>query len=191
MQKRIFLFLLAFAVVSCAKPQGDLAPNQGRTVIDRYHGDVNANVYGGVEPSRHVVNAPVDSVWSVLPQVYANLDIEPTSVDSRGYQVGNTHFVPREIEGRRLSRYIQCGYGVTTSNNADTYRVTMSVITRVRVDEDGQTLLQTELSASARPREVSGGAINCSSTGRLERRIAELASELLGSGDRTEHRPQH
>ena len=58
----------------------------------------------------------------------------------------------------------------------------MSVITRIRIDEDEQTVLQTQVTGSASPRHVSGNDVICTTTGRLEGRIAELVSANLHSG---------
>jgi len=180
MRKLPPVFLLLLAGTGCAKHQDDLAPDPGRNVVTRYHGNVAVDVLSSVELSRHVVARPVDSVWVVLPAVYEQLEVEPTLLDSGNYRIGNTRFVTRRIEGNRLSRYLRCGSSVGNSSLADSYRVTMSVLTRVRRDQDGQTLLQSEVTGSAVPRTVSGNAVVCTSTGRLEQRIAELAAEILG-----------
>lgn len=179
MQYRLGILFLMLAAASCARQQRSLAPDAGRDVLTRYHGDVAAEIHSSVDPSRHVIRAPKDSVWRVLPDAFERLDIDPEQISPSSYDIGNTQFVTRSIEGNRLSRFLRCGSSVGNSDNADTYRVTMSVITRVRVDDNGQTLLQTEITASAKPRTVSGNAVICSTTGRLERRIAEIASEIL------------
>jgi hypothetical protein len=140
-------------------------------------------MYSTVDPTTHIVRAPVDSIWVWLPAVYERLEIEPSLIDSPAHRIGNTNFSPRQIEGKRLSRFLQCGYGVTSSNNADSYRVTMSVVTWIRPGEDNQSVVQTEVAASARPRDVSGNAVECSSTSRLERTIVELLTEFMESGN--------
>ena len=179
MKQRLSVLFILLAGLSCAKQQDTLAPDQGRSVLTRYHGDWGVDVHGTVDPSRHVVAAPVDSVWAMLPGVYEQLGIEHSLVDNRGLQIGNTRFVTRTMEGNRLSRYLRCGSSIGNSDNADTYRVTMSVVTRIRVDEDQQTLLQTEVTGSASPRHVSGNPVICTTRGKLEERIAELVSETL------------
>ena len=183
MKCQLAVFLTLFAGISCATQQATLAPDQGRDVVTRYHGHLAVDVHGSVDPSQHVVSGSVDSVWTTLPGIYEQLEIEPTLVNRGGYHVGNTRFVTRSIDGNRLSRYLRCGSSVGNSDNADTYRVTMSVITSVRVDDDRQTVLQTEVTGSASPRHVSGNAVICTTTGRLERRIAELVSTSLSSGN--------
>ena len=85
MQNRYSLLLVVLAGITCARQQDAVAPDPGRSVLTRYHGDVTADVYGSVDPSRHILRAPVDSVWVALPSVYEQLEIEPTLVDRRRY----------------------------------------------------------------------------------------------------------
>ncbi len=179
MPKRFFLPLVLCLSVACATPRNDMSPDTGRSTLTQYYGTVTVDVHNTVDPSSHIIGTSVDSVWRVLRSVYQDLDVAPNVIDRRGYQIGNTRFDPRSIGGQRLSRFLRCGYSVSTSNNADSYRVTMSLVTRVRVDVQRQTVLQTEITASAKPRMVSGNAIACTTTGRLERRIAEMVAEKL------------
>jgi len=187
MSKRsLFHLLVLLTGLSCARSQNSAVPDPDSYSRTRMHGDVNLEMYSTVDPATHVVRAPVDSVWVWMPAVYERLGIEPSLWDSQTHRIGNTGFSPRQIDGTRLSRFIQCGYSVTSANNADTYRVNMSVVTWVRSGENNQTVIQTEVAASARPRDVSGNAVDCSSTSRLERTIVEYVTEFLASGN-----PQH
>ncbi len=186
MPTRVLLSLALCLCLACAAPRNEMAPNTGRSTLTQYHGAVNVDIHGTIDPSSHIIGASVDSVWSVLRSVYQELDVAPNVIDRGGYQIGNTRFDPRDIGGVRLSRYLRCGYSVANSNNADTYRVTMFLVTRVRRNDEHRTVLQTEVSATAKPRVVSGNAINCATTGRLERRIAEMVVESL----RGENQPQ-
>ncbi len=168
--------------LSCARSGPDAAPHPGDPWIDRYTGDVELTMHSGTLPSSSSVPARVDSVWMTLPIVFEQLGVPTTVVDRAGYRIGNTRFTPRRIEGKRLSQYIECGYGVTSSNNADTYFVTMSLATYLTAREDGGTLIQTSIEASARPREVSGNSVRCASKGTLETRILELVTAVLERG---------
>jgi hypothetical protein len=179
MNKEILLLLVLPTCVSCAKQQGTLAPDTAREVITRYHGHVSLDVQNTVAPSRHNLDESMDSVWSVLPSVYQQIGIEPELVDNGNYLIGHTRFVARRLDGNRLSRYVTCGSSVGYADLADSYRVTLSVITRVRRGENLHTLLQTEVAGSAMPRQVSGNSVTCATTGKLEQRIAELTSTLL------------
>ncbi len=125
-------------------------------------------------------DAPIEQVWSVLPQVYEELGVELAVLDTVSMRIGNTRFTPRRIGGRRLSQYLRCGSSVTAAPNADTYRVTMSLITRLMDAGDGTTSVLTLVAASAKPRDVGGSVVNCGSTGRLEQRVSEMVNARLG-----------
>jgi hypothetical protein len=181
------LVFTALLTVACAKSGQETAPHPGDAYVDRYSGSgnligVDMEMHGGTEPSSDVIDAPVESVWLTLPLVYERLGVPAELLDRRGQRIGNTRFNPRRIEGKRLSRYIECGYGVTSSNNADVYRVTMSLVTRISATERGATLVQTYIDASARPRDVSGNPVRCSTKQVLEKRIAELVQTTLERG---------
>ena len=123
MSLRCWLLLTACIGLACARSGQETAPSPGDAYIDRFSGiagvdDLDLALHGGTEPSSDVVTAPVDSVWMALPEVYERLGVSAELIDRRARQFGNQRFNPRRIEGRRLSRYIECGYGMTSSNNA-------------------------------------------------------------------------
>jgi hypothetical protein len=120
------------------------------------------------------VDAPVDSVWLVMPRVYELLEIPDAGIDAEGITFGNPGFRARRIEGKRLSTYIDCGMGTTAVPNADDYQVTMSVLTRLTATDDGGTMVVTTVDGSGRPRSVSGNPVHCQSKGELEMRVANL-----------------
>lgn len=168
--------------LSCARSGPNAAPVPGDAWIDRYSGDVELTMHGGTVPSVGAVPAAIDSVWMTLPIVYEQLGVPATLVDRARHRIGNTRFSQRRIEGNRLSSYIECGYGVTSANNADTYLVTMSITTNISAVEGGGTAVQTLIDASAKPLEVSGNAVRCASKGTLEKRILELVTAALERG---------
>jgi hypothetical protein len=128
----------------------------------------------GVSRSSDVVDAPVTRVWTILPTVFDELEIEPTVRDPQEKLLGSMQFRPRRIGGNRLSQYLDCGRSVGVASNADAYRVTMSLVTRVKEADGDRTEIETELYAVAEPRGVRGDAVNCTSKGTLERQIVEL-----------------
>ncbi len=129
------------------------------------------------------VDASPEEVWAALPAVYAELEIPLTVRDPATRTLGNGGFRPRRIAGKRRSTFVDCGYGITATPYADQYQVTMSVVTRVRVGEDGATVVETELTGTAKPRDVSGGVLTCNTKGVLERTILERLRERLAGGD--------
>jgi hypothetical protein len=127
------------------------------------------------------IDAPVENVWRVLPSVYERLDVPLSVLDTVAKQVGNRSFRPRRIGGSRLSKYIDCGRGITATQNADAYQVTMSLLTKVKQADGGGTLLSIEISGNAKPRAVSGNPVRCVSKGTLETFMADLVRERLAT----------
>jgi hypothetical protein len=111
--------------------------------------------------------------------VYEILRIPEAGADPEKKAFGNLEFRARRIEGERLSRYIDCGMGATAVPNADSYQVTMSVLTRLAPAEDGGTVVETTVDANGKPRNVSGNPVHCQSIGTLETRVAELVLWVL------------
>jgi hypothetical protein len=126
----------------------------------------------------HLLAAPTDSVWRVLPEVYERLAIPLTTLDPAQRLIGNRGYGARHLEDNPLSRYLDCGRGMG-SPYADQYSVTLLVFTKLTAADDGGTIMETTIDGSARPRDVGGSPQHCVSKGRLELRVAELAMELL------------
>jgi len=116
-----------------------------------------------------------DYGWSRLPAIFEELGIEVTYSNPAAYTMGNQGTRVRRIGGERPSRYLDCGYGSTAQPYADDYEVTMALMVNLVAAEDG-TLVTVRVEGSAKPRTVSGHAVNCSSKGTLERRILSLIS---------------
>jgi len=125
------------------------------------------------------IDAPVESVWSVLPSVYERLDVPLSVLDTVAMQIGNRSFKPRRLAGSRLSKYIDCGRGITATQNADAYEVTMLLLTRVKQADGGGTMLSIEIGGNAKPRAVSGNPVRCVSRGTLEAFMADLVREQV------------
>ncbi len=128
----------------------------------------------------NTVPAAPEEVWLALPLVFEALEIEPVVVDTEALVMGNPEFTPRAIEGRRLSTYMDCGRGLA-GPNADRYLVTVQWMVWLEGGPGGSTVVTTLLDAYARPRDTGGTAVHCVSRGALERRLAELITELAAS----------
>ncbi len=132
--------------------------------------------------TREVIAAGGEEVWTALQVVYEELEIPLAVVNLANGYMGNPDFSPRRIGGQRLSRFLDCGYGMTATPRADDYRVNMGVITRVNAAEGGGTSVVTELVANAEARDVSAAPVQCTSKGRLEATIVERVLEKIGRG---------
>jgi hypothetical protein len=111
-------------------------------------------------------------VFAALPTVYDALGIPVNTVVSDAGTFGARDArMPRQLGKASLSRYVDCGSNGTGGQNADSYAVTMTVLSRVVATPGGSSTVTTQLQASARPITVSGNTLQCSSTGRLEEAI--------------------
>jgi hypothetical protein len=124
------------------------------------------------------VAARATAVWAVLPSVFEQLQIQVTRIDPSAGVMGNPGYRVREIEGERLSRFLDCGRGPVRPN-ADVYEVTLSVLVQLLPLAEDVTTVRTLVDGYARDRALSGGSVHCISWGSLERRIGELVVERL------------
>lgn len=147
-------------------------PTENRTLDHRAF----VTVFNEPGVGARVVNAPVANVWSVLDEVYGRLGIPVGLSHPAELEFGNGQFRARGVEGERLSKYFDCGRG-PLGPHADTYEVTLSVITRLVEASTDSTVVVTTSEGSAKSRGTSGNPLYCASNGTLELRIAQLALE--------------
>jgi hypothetical protein len=180
MQVRRLGLIAASAALACATYQGAPGGTGAETMLVSTGGVGEASLRTGMETvASRSLDLPPEQAWAVLPAVYEELDVPLTVYDTVDMRIGNTGFRPRRVGGERLSRYLDCGRGVTATANADRYEVNVSLTTRLTEADAGGTLLWTEIRASAKPRDVSGHPVRCSSKGTLETRIAEAVEERV------------
>ena len=131
------------------------------------------------EITSNVLDAPIDRVWVAVQAVYEDFGIELNALDHDLKRIGNTQLRPYRIDGTRLSRFLDCGRGITATPNADRYEVILYILSSVTEVEGGRSQIRTELNANAKPRDVGGHAVHCASKGTLETRIVEAVQEKL------------
>ena len=148
----------------------------------------------------------IDTVgtWVVVPgstneglsrrtlEAYKALKIKIDMVDSVTGQIGSPGFQQTgSLAGNRMSAWIRCGEGIT-GPNADTWRVSMAVLSGVeRVTKD-TTRVRTVVVASAR--NMTGGAsppMMCTTSGRLEEKINLQVQAQAAARSRTLARGYH
>jgi hypothetical protein len=144
----------------------------GTTTLSRMVG-------AGAPAAVTAVAAPLDSAWRALPSVYASLEIPLTTLDAAQHLLGNEGMrVRRTLAGESLTRYLDCG-ATQGGPNAETYEVTMAVLTQLQPGAADSTIVATAVQASARSPSFSGEDVACTSTRRLEARIAALLGDQL------------
>lgn len=167
---------------ACASP-GPEGPRPDERGTMRIGGSASANVEITRTLSAYEDADPVDPAraWEALPLVYRALGLPVNQRDAAAHRLGVAAFRPRRIEDQPLSRYLECGRGITAGPLADAYQVDLWVDTRVVPDPAGAgtATLATSVTANATPVANQGNTVTCESTGKLERRIAELVHQRL------------
>lgn len=166
------LLLLAACAAQAPTPSG---PERVSTValMTGNDGGIEASVRSRPEPRTANVLLPLDSAWAALPGAYATLGLTGASVideAARQFGVGPIP-LPRRLNDTPLSRFVDCG-STRFIPNADSYAVRLQVSTQLVAEGTAITRVQTLVEGTARPREMSGNPVLCTSTGELERRIA-------------------
>lgn len=119
-----------------------------------------------------LVPGSTNQVYHATSEAYKALKIKIDMVDSLTGQIGSAGFTQTgAFAGNRMSAWIRCGEGMT-GPNADTWRVSMAILSGVeRVTKD-TARVRTVVVASAR--NMTGGSSSpmmCTSSGRLEEKI--------------------
>ncbi len=178
----IALLPLAALTLACASGSRNQPATDHATTTTRVVGsDGNQRSIVGVlrtEPVKSQIFAPPQQTWDTLVEVYQALGIEIVTLLQDEKRIGNDAFrARRKIADMPMQRLLDCG-GPSGSPNAETYDVTMAISTTVGGSGEESTLATT-ISANARSASFAGAPVNCTSTGRLERRIDELVKARL------------
>jgi hypothetical protein len=175
------LLVTACASGRSAAPTGGESQNTVRVVNGAGAGSATLTTTSSYQALVDALPASADRVWALMPAVYQELGIDFTTVDQATRVIGNDELKLRQRIGREpLSRFVSCG-SENGRENADSYEVTMRVRTQVVPADSASSRVVTAVSATARSRLFSSGDVACSSTQRLESRIAEVTKEKAGA----------
>jgi hypothetical protein len=141
--------------------------------------EANRGAYSFEFTTEQVVHADTIQVgpaaaWTAIAQAFSDLGL-PRGEAREGtttYGVPRTT-VRRSLAGVPLSRFLRCG-STMGAPNADSYDVTLSLITRLQPLSSAATIVQSQLSAHARQTGVSANPLPCTTTRELERRVGRL-----------------
>jgi hypothetical protein len=132
------------------------------------------------ESARITVEFPIDRVWGAMKSAYDSLGIPIGTMDQASHTIGNNSLrIRRRLGDVSMSKYVNCG-NVQGVQSADSYEVMASIMTRLEpVSGAAQTSLVTSIEAHGRPMTIASDDVLCPSTGRLEKRIAELVTAQI------------
>lgn len=131
--------------------------------------------------ARDTVRAPMAETFAAVRATYAALKLPREWADSANGQLGTLRArVTYQLGGERLSQYFNCGNGLTGAN-ADTWRLTIAIVTFLQPAGDGKVRLGTGAVAEAQDMSgVSTEPAMCGSSGLLEARILKDVRAKLG-----------
>ena len=141
-------------------------------------------IHGGVKldtlANWNNVSAPLSVTYEAVVRVikhHVKLQIE--HADTIAKVVYNRRLIAGRIAGQPMSRYLECGGGLT-GRHADSWRITLSYAVFVDTTSAGTSRVGVALFATARnPEGVSTSAVVCGSTGALEREIVNKVREVV------------
>lgn len=181
------LLALTLATSACASGNRvvdtDSAPTStvatGR-VVTTSGSNVQMNTMNIDTDVRLFTTGTVDQAWSVLPSVYAELGIPLSMNNASGKTLGNTGWRTRRfVGGVRMYNYLDCG-GSGNMQNAETYSITMSIVTTVKPNEGGGSVVSTAITGIGRnPVTSSSADVRCASKGNLEIRIRDMVQKRV------------
>lgn len=138
------------------------------------------NVTTRTEVSSAIIMAPPDAVFKAVSAAYSTLKIPVTEVNQANRTIGNAAYrIRRRIGDVPTMKAVDCG-GDSGMPNAETYQLLLTIRTRVTANDAGGSVVQSTVEGSGRNPTTAGSSdVICTSTGGLEKRIAELVKENL------------
>lgn len=127
--------------------------------------------------SEDSVRAPASIAWATLPQAYAKFGLGTTAHAAVRVLTSQSN-LRRTSGGVRLSRMLDCGTAMG-SPRADNYTISLSVATRVDSAGPATAVLRTRVQATGHDISVASHSVQCSTTGYLEREIANTVQALI------------
>jgi hypothetical protein len=179
--RRVALFsMLTLAACASSGPQTSTTQMQTARVTDAGGGSLAVTNMVTTRANVHAMTHSAEEVFRVLPEIFQELDLPVNEMNRDTRTIGHTGFTARRQLGRTLaSRYLDCGR-TQDRPSAETYELLISLTTRVQPTDGGTSTLQTTMHATARPVNFPSGVVNCTSTGGLEARIAEMVRSRTG-----------
>lgn len=152
-------------------------PTQATTIVTGNASYSIAATNDAPASGTRALTVPADTAFYALVAAYQGLGMPPNTVVSSTRTVGvrEANFTQR-LGKRRLSEFLSCGTDATGLPLADQYRVTLTALSQVTPAAAGGSTVVTQVSGTARSLAQSTDPVRCSSTGRLEAAVNNLAA---------------
>lgn len=177
------LAMLALAACASSTPRGETRQTDVRVATQVDDAARNIVIQNESSVSSYTLKFPVARVWRALQEVYQELELPVSEFDPDRKRMGHEGFAATRIDGERMSRYMDCGLGMT-GPNADRFDIRVTLYTTLNsFGEDTELIIDVD--GQGKPREYSGNWMHCGSQGELETLIVErLAARLADPGQR-------
>jgi hypothetical protein len=174
MARNIFAVFAAVLPMACASSSTAVLPTKQETVFESTGGVYSFQFYPDERIVVDTLSITLSAAWSSIARAYADAGLPPGVAQEgmRTYGVPRAS-VRRSLAGVPMSRLLRCG-ATMGIENADSYSVTLSIVSRLRPVLTDRVVIESQLRASALPTGVSSNPIICATTGELERRIKNL-----------------
>jgi hypothetical protein len=181
MIRRLAVALAALSACGKSGPAPDVsvAPVTDRIVFSTGSGvslDRSAETVGIAS----TIAVPAEQVYAALVAVYRDIKVPLTDANQAQRILGNQSLkIRRSLGGVPMQNYVDCG-GQSGQPNAETFDLTLNIMSFVTAGADGGSTLTTRLSGvGSDPNHGQGNQMRCSSTGELEARIAKMVKLQL------------
>lgn len=177
--RRAFLLI---GLVGCASA-GNAPPDESTSRQPVIFTSKETGTLYGEKPMAATALIPVApaTVWFAVKKAYIDLDIPVAVENPSARQIGNSNFFKmRQIGGRSMTEFVDCGTGMT-GPKAASYKIYMSLLTMVIPDGKGGTSVQTTFVPTGQ--DMAGNSsdrIPCATTGRLEQSFLDHVKANLG-----------
>lgn len=171
---------LALSACAPSQPGGNLAPAPKTTTVAI--GGLNTQISihtEGDAVTGYAIAASPDRAWNILPQLYKSFGLSLTQIDAASRTVRGQRLRSRSyFLGHPLSDYFDCGT-VAGVPNVGRYELDMELATRLAPAAGDSTLVQTAVSASAKPGGTAGDPFHCDANEKIAAGIAQALANAL------------
>lgn len=179
--KPFYLLVAVGLMTACASGHTPEVRSAGARTEVNFEGGRGAVIESSTGSTTTAIDAPIGDVWHALLQALPAVGVPLETVIEPTWTAGaEAAAVRRRIGGRYLSNYITCGGSAGVADVADSYAVTLSLLSTLSEDGEG-TRLVTRMAAAANDPFTSVPARGCVSKGRLEARVDSAVRALVGS----------
>ena len=127
-----------------------------------------------------VLRGPVEAAWLMLAPVYEQLGLKVDYSNVESLTMGVSEFTGTRIGEKRTTDLIRCGNQGSGGSAFTRYRTQVRILTTLTAAADGNTLIQTRVTATGTPMDGSSRQVTlCTSTGELESTIARMVRERI------------